>query len=174
MRDGEASTTVKTRVIARNQQVVRVDRERPQALSDAQLARVCEYLEQAVDEVDGIVVADYGKGFLTQLLADEICRLARQHGRILTVDPHPPTSLVWRGATAVKPNRTEVFHAARLPVTEPVEPVCLDEALIEASRRLRTIWQAENLLVTLGEQGMLLLEGEHEPVHLPARRPSDC
>jgi D-glycero-beta-D-manno-heptose-7-phosphate kinase len=169
LRDVEALTTVKTRVIARNQQVVRVDRERPAPLSAGQLAWVCEYLDRAVAEVDGIVVADYGKGFLTQPLADEICRLARRHGKTLTVDPHPHTSLAWRGATAIKPNRSEAFVVAGLPLADPVEPVCRDEALLEAARRLRGVWQSESLLVTLGEQGMLLFENGREPVHLPAR-----
>ena len=167
--DESAFTTVKTRVIARHQQVVRVDRERKTPLTEDQLARACRYLEQIVPAVDGIVVADYGKGFLTQPLADEICRLARRHGKILAVDPHPHTSLVWRGATAIKPNRIEAFSATGLPPADPVEPVCQDEALLEAARRLRRLWDAESLLVTLGEQGMLLFHGEGEPLHLPAR-----
>jgi D-beta-D-heptose 7-phosphate kinase/D-beta-D-heptose 1-phosphate adenosyltransferase len=167
--DEASSTTVKTRVIARNQQVVRVDRERKWALSEEHLAWACEYLARAVPEADGIVVADYGKGFLAQPLADEICRLARLHGKVLTVDPHPYTSLAWRGATAMKPNRIETFAALGLPVAEPVEPICRDSALIHAARELRDLWQTASLLVTLGEQGMLLFDGDAEPVHLPAR-----
>jgi D-beta-D-heptose 7-phosphate kinase/D-beta-D-heptose 1-phosphate adenosyltransferase len=170
LRDQAATTTVKTRVIARNQQVVRVDRERPGVLTEDQLRCIWDYLTQTVPAVDGIVVADYGKGFFSQPLADELCSLAQQHSKILTVDPHPHTSLVWRGATAIKPNRIETFSATGLARTpEPVEPVCRDAALLDAARRLRGLWQAGCLLVTLGEQGMLLLDGEAEPLHLPAR-----
>lgn len=168
LQEAGAATTVKTRVIARHQQVVRVDRERKTALAGEQLRRASQYLEQAVPGVEAIVVADYGKGFLTQPLADQICRLARTHGKILAVDPHPHTSLIWRGATAIKPNRTEAFLAAGLPPAEPVEPVCQDSALLAAARRLRQLWDAENLLVTLGEQGMLLFHDEPEPLHLAA------
>jgi D-beta-D-heptose 7-phosphate kinase/D-beta-D-heptose 1-phosphate adenosyltransferase len=167
--DESASTTVKTRVIARNQQVVRVDRERKWALSEEHLAWAYEYLAREVPKSDGIVVADYGKGFLTQPLADEICRLARLHGKILAVDPHPYTSLAWRGATAIKPNRIETFAALGWPVSEPVEPVCRDSALIEAAKELRAIWQTASLLVTLGEQGMLLFDDDAEPLHFAAR-----
>ena len=163
-----ASTTVKTRVIARHQQVVRVDRERKAELTPEQLKRAINHLEHAVPAVDAVVVADYGKGFLTQPLADQICRLARAHGKILAVDPHPHTSLAWKGATAIKPNRAEAFLAAGLPPAEPVEPVCRDSALLAAARQLRQLWDADNLLVTLGEQGMLLFHGEPEPLHLPA------
>lgn len=169
LRDNAASTTVKTRVIARNQQVVRVDRERTTVLAEEQFLSACRYLERTIPEMDGLVVADYGKGFLTQPLADEICRLARKHGKVLTVDPHPHTSLVWRSATAIKPNRLEAFSAAGLVPAEPVEPACRDEALLEAARRLNRLWEPGSLLVTLGEQGMLLLDGNAEPVHLPAR-----
>lgn len=165
-----ATTTVKTRVIARNQQVVRVDRERKAALSEAQLEWAIRYLEQAVAKVDGIIVADYGKGFLSQPLADELCRLARQHAKVLTVDPHPHTSLAWRGATAIKPNRIETFSAAGFAGDRsPVEPVSSDAALLQAAQKLLEVWQTGCLLVTLGEQGMLLFDGNSQPLHFPAR-----
>jgi D-glycero-beta-D-manno-heptose-7-phosphate kinase len=169
LQDSNAATTVKTRVIARNQQVVRVDRERKTILTSDQLGHAREYLEHAIPRMDGVVVADYGKGFLTQPLADEICRLARKHAKVLAVDPHPHTSLVWRGATAIKPNRIEAFTAVGLPPADPVGPACRDEALLEAARRLNRLWETNSLLVTLGEQGMLLFDGEAEPLHLPAR-----
>lgn len=169
LQDPAASTIVKTRVIARNQQVVRVDRERKMALAPEQFTHACRHLEGAIENIDGIVVADYGKGLLTQPLADEICRLARQHSKILAVDPHPHTSLGWRGATAIKPNRIEAFAAVGLPPADPVDPVELDEPLLEAARRLKQLWETESLLITLGEQGMLLFDGSADPLHLPAR-----
>jgi len=169
LQDAGMVTTVKTRVIARNQQVVRVDRERKASLTAAQQAQVAGYLKRAIAENDAIVVADYGKGFLAQPMADEICRLARQHGKVLAVDPHPHTALVWPGATVIKPNRTELFLATGRPVTEPVEPVCQDAALIAAARSFLEAWRPSGLLVTLAEQGMLLVERDREPVHLPAQ-----
>jgi D-beta-D-heptose 7-phosphate kinase/D-beta-D-heptose 1-phosphate adenosyltransferase len=129
---------------------------------------VKEWLGRAIPEASGIIVADYGKGFVTQELADFIGSSARAYGKVLTVDPHPHTSLVWRGATAIKPNRAEVFSAAGLPQPSPVEPPFEDDALLEAIRRLRTLWQTDSLLVTLGEQGMLLFDGDSPPYHAPA------
>jgi D-beta-D-heptose 7-phosphate kinase/D-beta-D-heptose 1-phosphate adenosyltransferase len=165
--DAAFATTVKTRIIARNQQVVRVDRERRPALDAAHLERATAQLERTIESVDAIVVADYGKGFLTQPLADRIGRMARAHGKILAVDPHPHTSLHWRGATAVKPNRAEAFLAAGLPPSEPVTPVLSDAPLVAAGQRLRELWKTESLLITLGEHGMLLFEGHSPPRHLP-------
>jgi D-beta-D-heptose 7-phosphate kinase/D-beta-D-heptose 1-phosphate adenosyltransferase len=162
-------TIRKTRVIAHNQQVVRVDRERKSALSGAETGRAVEQLDGMIAGVDAIVVADYGKGFVTQPLADHLCRRAREHGKILTVDPHPHTSLNWSGVTAVKPNRLEAFIAAGVPPSEPVTPVLADEELLAVGRRLRQRWQAENLLITLGENGMLLFSGDAPPIHMPTR-----
>ena len=171
-RDARFSTIVKTRIIARNQQVVRVDRERKSPLSAEQTAAAAGRLDAMIERLDGIVVADYGKGFLTQDFADHICRQARAHGKVLAVDPHPYASLAWRGATAVKPNRAEAFLAAGLADSDPVLPVCDDRPLLEAGRRLRERWQCESLLITLGENGMLLFTGQDPVYHTPTRAQS--
>ena len=167
--DPEYATIVKTRIIARNQQVVRVDREQRAALTGMQAEIARRYLASRIEGLDGIIVADYGKGFLTQELADYICRLARAHGKVLAVDPHPHTSLDWKGATAIKPNRAEAFLVAGLPNSEPVVPVLEDQALLEAGDRLMRKWQTASLLITLGEHGMLLLEKDCPPYHTPTR-----
>ncbi len=169
LENSSASTTVKTRIIARNQQVVRVDRERVAPLDAEATRRAIEHLERAVSGVDAIIVADYGKGFLTQPFADRICQAARAHGKVLAVDPHPYTSLSWHGATAIKPNRAEAFAAAGLPPADPVTPVLSDRALLAAGRRLLDLWQPASLLITLGENGMLLLQLDAPPYHTPTR-----
>ena len=168
-RDPALRTTVKTRIIARNQQVVRVDREQKPVMTAAQTARAIEQFDGMIASVDGIVVADYNKGFLTQPLADHLGRAAREHGKILAVDPHPNSTLSWSGATIVKPNRAEAFLAAGLTPSEPVTPVMEDRALLEAGRRLSEIWQAQSLLITLSEHGMLLFEGGSPASHIPTR-----
>jgi D-glycero-beta-D-manno-heptose-7-phosphate kinase len=168
-RDAARPTTVKSRVIARNQQVVRVDREQPGPLSAAQTEHALRHLDAAIHTVDAVIVADYGKGFVTQALADAICRQARAHRKILAVDPHPHTSLAWRGATIVKPNRAEAFLAAGLGPSDPVWPPLEDRALLAAGRRLLEVWQTESLLVTLGEHGMLLFAGSGAPHAIAAR-----
>ncbi len=151
------STTVKSRIIARNQQVVRVDRERKGALGSDHLEQAMRALDRAAAEVDAIIVADYISG------------KARETGAVLAVDPHPHTLLRWRGATAIKPNRAEAFIAAGLRPSDPVEPVLNDHALLDAGRRLLRNWETGSLLITLGEQGMLLLRADEEPRRLPAR-----
>ncbi len=165
--DAAVTTTVKTRVIARNQQVVRVDRESRTPLLPAQEDQALRFLGDAVAGVDAVIVTDYGKGFLTQRFADGICEIARRVGCILTIDPHPYTSIDWRGATAIKPNRLEAFLAAGLTPADPVTPVLADEALMEAGSRLMERWLPRDLLITLGEQGMLLFGDPSGPIHIP-------
>jgi D-beta-D-heptose 7-phosphate kinase/D-beta-D-heptose 1-phosphate adenosyltransferase len=153
-------TIVKTRVIARNQQVVRIDRERTGFTGSSETTT---NIERVIAKYDAIIVADYGKGFVTQPLADSLTAAARAYRKILTVDPHPHTSLSWRGVTAIKPNRAEAFLAAGLPPEDSAE------ALHEAAKRLLERWQSENLLITLGEQGMLLCTAGCPPHPIPAR-----
>jgi D-beta-D-heptose 7-phosphate kinase/D-beta-D-heptose 1-phosphate adenosyltransferase len=167
--DASFSTTVKTQIIARNQQVVRVDRERRTVLTPQQTERAMKHLDGMAGGLDGIIVADYGKGLLTQPLADYICRTAHAHGKILTVDPHPHTSLSWQGATAIKPNRAEAFMAAGLPPSDPVVPVLSDQPLLEAGNRLLQLWKAGSVLITLGEHGMLLFQSGSQPYPIPTR-----
>jgi len=160
-------TTVKTRIIARHQQIVRVDRERREPLTAEQTAAALAAFGRHLESLDAIIVADYGKGFITQLVADSMAAAARAHGKILTVDPHPHTSILWQGPNAIKPNRTEAFLAAGMPLSEALLPVSEDRALLEAGRRLQRLWNVETLLITLGEHGMLLLEGQAPPDHIP-------
>ncbi len=161
-------TSLKTRIIARNQQVARVDRERPGALSEEQTRRAMADFDRLIPTFDAVIVADYGKGFLTQALADFICQTTRRHSKLLTVDPHPHTSLAWHGATAMKPNRTEAFLAAGMPPSEPMLPVLEDQPLLTACQRLLARWDCAALLVTLGEHGMLLSERDTPPYPIPA------
>lgn len=165
--DASHATTVKTRVIARQQQVVRVDREKPQAFGVAERRRFLENLAGQLPGTDALILEDYGKGFFTQELLDELIPLAA--GKIITVDPNPRNPLQWRGVTAIKPNRAEAFAAAGRPDAGPVAHPLEDVGLLEVGAILLERWQPECLLITLGEQGMLLLESGGGRHHFPSR-----
>ena len=164
-RAADRPTTRKTRVIARQQQMVRVDRERTGALEGEALERFIQKLNVAVPEADAVIVADYGKGVVAQAVADELCRLAREHGRILTVDPNPNNPLKWAGVTAIKPNRLEAFQAAGRHFDSDGDA----RAVRETGEFLLAHWNAAMLVLTLGEQGMLLFQAGAEPYPTPAR-----
>jgi D-beta-D-heptose 7-phosphate kinase/D-beta-D-heptose 1-phosphate adenosyltransferase len=168
LRDPEYQTIVKTRIVARNQQVVRIDREKRRALSEVMRARAQAFFAEMLPEVDAIIIEDYGKGFLTQALVDGLAELTRGTNVIVTVDPNPNNPLHWRGATAIKPNRSEAFQAAGLDESGLRSPDSLESALQELGHRLFAQWDTKMLLITLSEQGMALLKKDQAPYRLPA------
>jgi D-glycero-beta-D-manno-heptose-7-phosphate kinase len=167
--DPSYQTIVKTRIIARQQQVVRVDREKPQPLSAALQAQCIKTIRALLPEIDAIIFEDYGKGFLQQCFVDEVCALARQARKVVTVDPNVRNKLTWRGVTAVKPNRIEAFAAANQPWREAEPEPLEDELLLHVGNGLLKEWKLDNLLITLGEQGMILFDRDHPPYHAPSR-----
>jgi D-glycero-beta-D-manno-heptose-7-phosphate kinase len=160
-------TIVKTRIIARQQQVVRVDRERTWALSQKIEDSCVETIKRLLPQIDAIILEDYGKGFLQQSFIDKIAVLAA--GKTITADPNPHNQLQWRGITAVKPNRSEAFSAANEPWKEPAANPTEDEPLLAIGAKLLKIWGPKQLLITLGEQGMMLFTPEESPYHIPSR-----
>ena len=163
------TTIAKTRVVARQQQVVRIDRERKTRPSAEQVARLASELRKLAPSLDGIIIEDYGKGLITQELVDEITTIAKEAEVVVTVDPNPKNPIRWSGVSTVKPNRIEAFNEAGIEDphdgTEPLE----DPALREVGDRLLEKWDSENVLITLGEQGMLLFSPDSEPFHIPTR-----
>ncbi len=162
-------TTVKTRIIARQQQVVRVDREQFVNPSSAQIEKVVAAVRKNIPDTDAIIFEDYGKGFLTNELVSQIARDARADGKIVAADPNPRQSVDWRGVTAVKPNRAEAFHAAGLPWREPDDIPADDADLRRTGEILLKKWEANYVLVTLGEHGMMLFQGQEAPHYIPTK-----
>lgn len=162
-------TIVKTRVIARQQHLVRIDRERPLRLQPEHIDLALGQLAAMLAEIDAVIVEDYGKGMLPQEFTSAVCDLTNRAGKILAVDPNPGNPLEWRHVTVMKPNRSEAFASAGVAQTEPVEPPDRDPSLLEVGRRLSEKWDAENLLITLGEHGVLLFRAGAAPYHAPTR-----
>ncbi len=167
--DSAFRTIVKTRIIARQQQVVRVDREQVRAPSAEQIANVIAAVRQRLPEIDAIIFEDYGKGFLQPELVQQISESARAAGKIVSVDPNPQHPMEWRNVTAVKPNRSEAFLAAGVAWEDPVEPAKSDEALQKVGAKLLELWDTKLLLITLGEQGMMLFQRGDHPHHIPTQ-----
>jgi len=169
--DDSFQTITKTRVVAQHQQVVRIDRERRRPLPVEIADRIIERVAEATPHLDGIVIEDYGKGLVTPRLAQGILATAAEAGLPVTVDPKPGSPVEWRGVHTVKPNRHEAFAVAGIEDTHLGDeiPPLEDEPLLRAGASLREAWRCENVLLTLGEQGMLLFSGEAGPVAIPAK-----
>ena len=164
-----APTTVKTRIIARTQQVVRVDRELVEPPGAAERHALLASLGSALKPGDGLILEDYNKGFFDAELAGEMIRRARAAGCVVAVDPNPGNPLPWRGATVVKPNRHEAFAAAGVPWSEPAADPLTDKPLLRVAEVLLEKWDTEQLLVTLSELGMLLVTRDGLRHHTPTR-----
>jgi D-beta-D-heptose 7-phosphate kinase/D-beta-D-heptose 1-phosphate adenosyltransferase len=162
-------TTVKTRIIARTQQVVRVDRELAEPAGPAQRKALLAALDAALPETDAIILEDYGKGFFDEEMSTEIIRRARAAGCVVAVDPNPGNPLSWRGASVVKPNRHEAFAAAGIPWSEPSAHPLEDKQLLKVGETLLAKWDAEQLLITLSELGMMLFTKDGQRHHTPTR-----
>jgi D-beta-D-heptose 7-phosphate kinase/D-beta-D-heptose 1-phosphate adenosyltransferase len=160
---------VKTRIIARQQQVVRVDREKIITPTAEQIESVVDAIKATLSEIDAIIFEDYGKGFLAPELVSRIVSVAREHGKIIAADPNPRHNISWQGLSVVKPNRSEAFHAAGIPWTDPTDSVADDEALRKVGTTLMERWDTQLLLITLGEQGMMLFQRGKAPHHVPTK-----
>jgi rfaE bifunctional protein kinase chain/domain len=162
-------TIVKTRIIARQQQVVRVDRETFLGPSASQIAEVVAGVRKNIPEIDAIIFEDYGKGFLSTELVSQIADAARSAGKIVAADPNPRNLVEWRGLTVIKPNRGEAFLAAGIPSGDPDTAPSQDADLKRAGETLLKKWETQNVLITLGEHGMMLFQEKEAPHYIPAK-----
>lgn len=162
-------TISKARVSARQQQIVRVDREKLMPLADSELAEIEQRLRKLAPNLDAIILEDYGKGFVTTPLMELVAKIAAEHKLIVTVDPSPRNPLPWAGVSLVKPNRLEAFAAAGLEDHLLPGPPLQNAELLEVGRVLLGKWNVASVLVTLGEHGMMLFERGKEPHHIPTR-----
>src|SRR2546430_8166615 len=153
-------TIVKTRIIARQQQVVRVDREKVLAPNERQIDSVVACVKKMLPEIDGIIFEDYGKGFLVEKLVSGIVAPARARKKIIAADPNPRNNIPWRGLSVVKPNRSEAFHAAGIPLQESDTG---DKALKKVGTALLQKWRAGLALFTLGAEGVMPFPPHHKP-----------
>jgi D-beta-D-heptose 7-phosphate kinase/D-beta-D-heptose 1-phosphate adenosyltransferase len=166
--DSQISTIVKTRIIAQRQQVVRVDREHRTPAGSSR-NDILEKARELVSKSDAVLFEDYGKGFLDQEFVNAVLETAREHHILVTCDPNPKNPLEWPGIAAIKPNRSEAFAVAGIPLTPPVHPVEEDTALLHVGDILLKRWNAGAILVTLSEQGMMLFRNDQPPYHTPTR-----
>lgn len=167
--DDAFQTIVKTRIIARNQQVVRVDREQIHSPTPAQISHMVENVRRRLPTIDAIIFEDYGKGFLSGELVDAVCSEALRAGKIVSGDPNSTHLINWKNMTAVKPNRNEAFLAAGVPWSDPIEPPNKDEQLLRVGETLLEKWGTKFVLITLGEHGMMLFQKGAQPHHIPTK-----
>ena len=154
-------TTLRTRVIAHHQQVVRIDREKVERLSPQLVDGLIDSARRLIGGVDGVLIEDYGKGLITAEVLKAVIQAARRKGRMILVDPKEEHFSIYKGVTALTPNKKEAAGFAKVPIRDR-------ESLIAAGQKIRKRLNPEALLITLGEEGMALFSGKSpRPVLIP-------
>jgi D-glycero-beta-D-manno-heptose-7-phosphate kinase len=158
--DGSRPTTIKTRVIAHGQHVVRIDNESKAECPDHLVSALIDAVRHNISELDGIVIEDYNKGVVTAEVIRQVIAVAKKYDKIVTVDPKFNNFTEYKGVTVFKPNRREVEEVlgGRLKSIEDV---------VSAGQRLLSMLSAQNVLLTRGEQGMSLFESNGGTMHIP-------
>ena len=160
-------TSVKTRIVAHKQQVVRIDRESRDGLDKTLTNRLLSAVESMLGATAAVIVGDYGKGVITQPLLNQLKEVCRRRGVWLSLDPKPVHHLDLTDLSLITPNRKETFELADLPDDTHNQDPLADVNLIRAAEQLLHQLRPALLLVTLGELGMLLCEHGRKPVHIP-------
>ena len=160
-------TSIKTRIVANQQQVVRIDRETRAALDAKTTAKLLAEFKAKLSGADAVIIGDYGKGVVTQPLLNEIKNLCRERGVWLSLDPKPVHNLNLSSLSLITPNRKEAFELADLPDETKNENPFADKNLMLVAERLLNELRPAVLLITLGELGMLLCQRGQKPFHIP-------
>ncbi|OGX05279.1 MAG: hypothetical protein A3G87_06585 [Omnitrophica bacterium RIFCSPLOWO2_12_FULL_50_11] len=159
--DETRPTTLKTRVVAHSQQVVRFDREQTRDLDELHIRQVSDFAKKVMPTVDVIVIEDYGKGVINPGLLKRVLREARNLRKPIVVDPKEKHFSFYRGVTALTPNRAEALSAfgvtsnGRVPEIDELGRVLLERLSVEV------------VLITLGEHGMILFERSGRRTRIP-------
>ena len=153
-------TTIKTRIVAHSQQVVRVDREERRPVDEKSIDRIIATLKEELNESDAIVVADYGKGVVTRSLMEGIRSLSQNSQIILAVDPTVRNLAFYKDVTLITPNNYEAQQMSGIQIED-------DESLRRAGARLLEELSCQMVLVTQGDKGMTLFEGNGQTTQIP-------
>lgn len=160
--DNSRPTTVKTRVIAHNQHVVRIDREHKNDIDSSTQERIFSVLESNISRLDGIIIEDYNKGVIVTSLIHRIIALANKYNKFITVDPKFNNFFEYKNVTVFKPNKKETEEALG-------KKIITEDDVISAGKSLKEKLQAENILMTRSEKGMSLFEKDGSIVNIPTK-----
>ncbi|MGA2433902.1 MAG: PfkB family carbohydrate kinase, partial [Bryobacteraceae bacterium] len=159
--DPTRPTTVKTRIIAHDQHVVRIDEEDTTPVAPRIAAEIASRAEEAMENSDAVLISDYAKGAMTPEVLRRIIQAAKQSGKPVVVDPKGHDWSIYAGATVIKPNRGELAALTGLAVRNHADA-------ISAARRLMAAMGSTAVVVTEGKEGMTFLAPDGPERTFPA------
>ncbi len=159
--DSGRQTSIKIRVLGRNQQMLRIDKEDIQPIDYERQKIFLERLIKMSDKLDGIIISDYAKGMVSKDLLDEIVKKFRKAGKFINIDPKVKNFEIYQKATLITPNASEAAAALGL------ERFSSEEELLKGGDTLRKQHSLDMLLITRSEKGMSLFRKSAPPITIP-------
>lgn len=157
--DDSRPTTVKTRVIAHNQQIVRFDKEDRGTMGSKAFREIAGFLEDAIAEHDAVIISDYKKGMITSEMVKTVISASRLRKKFVAVDPKVGNFQLYRHVSLITPNLVEASQGSGIEITD-------GKSLLKAGKTLLSRLSCKSVLITKGEEGMSLFEKDRV-VHIP-------
>ncbi|MDR1696453.1 MAG: D-glycero-beta-D-manno-heptose-7-phosphate kinase [Endomicrobium sp.] len=161
--DSRRPTIIKTRIIAANQQVVRVDKEVKGSFTLSTEAKVIGNIEKLIPQSDAVVISDYGKGVVSPKVLNRTIFLAKKHGIPVTVDPKTEHFKKYKKVTTITPNTKEAIEGMN------ARNIKTEEDIINLGKKILKTLKSESVLITRSEKGMTLIEANNKITNIPTR-----
>lgn len=162
--DKQRPTTLKTRIVASNQQVVRVDKEIKGFFSGKTEVSILKNIDEIIKKVDGVIISDYAKGIVTDKVLKKIITLAKKKKIPVTVDPKVENFKKYKHITCMTPNTKEAIDG----MNAQHQGIKTDEDIARLGKKILKLLQSQSVLITRGEKGMTIIE-KNKITHIPTR-----
>ncbi len=157
--DQQRPTTLKTRVISQNQQIVRIDKESRKGINDSITDQILDYINGVMDDIDAIIISDYGKGVITHKLLESLAY--RGDDKVIVVDPNMKNFLDYNNITVFISNQQDASRALGITIIN-------ETSLRNMGHRLINRIDCDAVIITRGKEGMSLFEKNGNLTHIPA------
>ena len=161
IQEPERPTTRKTRIIAENQHVLRIDRETNKVISNRTFQAIADFTEKIMREVDIVLISDYGKGMVTKSMLSGLVALAKKHKKITIADPKGLDFKKYSGVSMITPNRKEATLALGVEIADESSVYKIGAKMLESH-------EIDKLLITCGKDGMVFFEKNKKPYQISA------
>jgi len=157
-------TTVKTRIIGQHQQIVRFDKESTHKLSQTMTEKIIDFIKSKINEIQTIIISDYGKGVINQLLLSKIINISKEKKIFVTVDPKVEHFLKYRYVSCITPNLKEAIQGMHLSYKTITE-----QDILNLGEKILKKLKCDSVIITRGENGMSVFVKNKKAVHIPTR-----
>jgi len=158
--DNARPTTSKTRIIARGQQVLRIDRENYIDISDKVEKKLLDKIIDSLDDVSAIIISDYGKGVISRSFLKKLIPIAHKKNKFIAVDPKERHFKIYKNVSIITPNTKEASDAVGIKIHDY-------DTLLKAGKKLKKLTMAKNILITRGSDGMSLFYDDSSIKNFP-------